>query len=315
MPEFYDFEVGSFDVQLTLSALITDDEIRIKTDTAVTEADGALSSPESTVKITRLADGYRLALLDTGENEIDRFEVDYPAGETRLQVTGHDDAISVFMDDAWLYTFTPVYVHYEIEPTIEVSGSSGITIIDGLVAELYDCRDALDIDLQNSMLNAASSVLGQKPIKVWSTYEGIVCYAYDPPADEVQMYRATTFERVRSLPNGAASDVLVMHQRLAALVDLEALEEFGLMTRLVRAPELGAGAIRVGQKLLENSRQEAERYMASGPIDPRIEMYDRISAWVTTPGAAVGYDKTFIVDSVAYTGGARPGMRLEGNRP
>lgn len=315
MAEFYDFEVGSFDVQLTLSEMETGNVIRIETDTAVTETDGALASPTSTVEITRLADGYRLALLDANGSEIDRFEADYPAGEARLQVTGHDDALSVFLDNAWLYTFFLTYVHYEIEPSIEVSGTATITISNGLVTELYDCRDALDIDLQNSMLNAASSVLGQKPIKVWSTYDGVVCYAYEPPADNVQMYRAVTFEKVRSLPTGAASDALVMHQRLAALADLAALEEFGLMTRLVRAPELGAGAIRVGLKLLENGCQAAVRYMASGPIDPRIEMYDRVSAWVITPGAAVGYDATFIVDSVAYTGGARPSMKLEGNRP
>lgn len=315
MAEFYDFQVGSFDVQMAVSEMSELDALRILTDTAVTQADGTLSNPTSTVEITRLANGYRLALLDANGDEIDRFEVEYPAGETRVQVTGHDDAISVFMDDAWLYTFFPIYVHYEVEPSITVMSGAGLTIIDGLAPELFDCRESLEIDLQSSLMNAASSVLGQKPIKVWSNYAGVACYAYEPPAGTAQVYRATSFERTRSLPSGAASDALVLHQRLAALADLEALEEFGLLTRLVRAPELGAGAMRVGLQLLKDSRQEAEKYMLSGPIDPRIEMYDQVQAWIMTPGASVGYDITLIVDNIGYSGGVRPGMSIEGNRP
>lgn len=315
MAEFFDFEMGSFDVQMRLPELSTGEWVRVKTDTTATPADVEEATPVSSVRVTKITDGYRLTLHRTDGTEIDRFEIDHPSGPAELQITAHNDSMSVFLDGRWLHTFFPTYVHYEIIPAIELWSSGGITVTDVLAAELFDCRDRLEIDLQASLANAISSVLGQKPIKAWATWDGAVCYAYEPGGDTHTIYRATMFERVRSLPQQAASDVLVVHQRLAALSDLAALAEFGLMTQLVRAPEIGSGAVRIGQYVLESGRQAAQRYTANGPIDPRIEMYDTITVVVRSPDAEVGYEAEMVVDTLSFTGGTRPKMALGGNQP
>ena len=311
MTEFYDFELGSFEAAFTLPALNNADWVQLATDTAAATADADLTAPGSALRLAKITDGYRLTLHRTDGTEIDRFECEHP-GAAEVRLAAHNDALSVFLDDRFVHTFFPKYVHYETEPGMIFSASKSLTITDALVTELFDCRDKLEVDLQSSLANAISSVIGQKPIKAWATYDGAVCYAYDPPADDISVYRASSFERRRSLPQNAASDVMVMHQRLAVLTDVAALAQFGFMTRLVRFPELGSGAVRVGLHLLDSARRSAVHYTASGPIDPRVEMYDRITAWVLTPGASVGYEVEFIVEGLAFTGGTRPSMRLEG---
>jgi len=289
--ELFDFGTGGYDLHFAVPALSVGQYIQSESDSAFTQRDTLLAAPRGKVRITQGVGSLVFALYDSYGTILDRAEYEYSGAAFRARVTVYNESVTIFVDGWWGVTFWVGRVQHAEKSTVWLSGSSGVTITDVTLVELGDCRERIEADIDNSAANALSAVVGQRPLKMWSRYDGVLCVCYDKPRETIAVNRLTRVDREKSAQG--ASDMLVFADNTSILIDLEALEHTGFVTRSLRASDMGHGAITAGRKLQEEWLQDRVRYTLAGRIIPHLEEFDVIEM-----GVVLGGDAEYLEDQV-----------------
>jgi hypothetical protein len=299
----YDFGTGGFEILFTFSAS-SPGSVSIKCDSAFVERDKSLENPYGTIEFVAGDEGFDINLYRTDLVLIESMSTDLMVGGSRclIRVTVHNEFISIYSNGRWVNTFWLKGVKHKEEPTIWVSGTPGNSIVDVLFPELNDWRDAIFIDLEQTGMNAISSVVLSKPIEIWNKATGEICFAMNFVRDQIQVHKGhlRRISEEHSRNNQACSDGIVYFTDVAVVIDEEYLQEYGFSTRLIKVPDLDQG-IRAGTRMQDRARKSQNNREISMRYDPRIEYRDVVRAIVESKTAQGTLDANCLVENMRVT--------------
>ena len=310
MTETFHFGTGGFDLRFKLPALTSGQWLKVAWNSAIVSGDLNLSSPSASLELKRTDTGYTLSLKNTAGGLVDRFSCALPAGQAACRVIVRNVMISVMIGDDWAHSFILRSVSHAEKPEIYLSASGVFTIQDVLLVELADGHDDVTIDIENNVENAIASVINNRPITIWSRYDGSINYAYEVPRAEIWSYVAKSIGLTWQLPIQAGSDLIVFHTNTAVFSDVELLRKRGFFTRVHKYPNLEAAAIRAGRKLQSLGKTDLERAAIASPFLPQIELYDVVHLQATVSGGQHAVDKWILVDDLKIS--SKGNMRYAG---
>lgn len=280
MADTLDFERGGFDLYFTIPALTEGHSVRVEARGAIYDSrDTDEASPSGYVQIKRTSNVYVFSTLTTDLYYIEQYGTSL-SGAGRVRVCAHNKFISIYFDNAWVHTFALDYAFWPLSLDLYMTGSTGITVTDVLRRELSDWQDTVWIDVDMSSYNAFRSVLGRRPVEVWSDYMGKLHFVYTPTRDTVTIDTAlvNSYDITVGEDQQAGSDAMVVSADTAVLHDLTYLQNYGFVTRLFRLPEQNNGAPRAVTKWLLTSRQrQTGMYSVDMRYRPEIEPVDILS--------------------------------------
>lgn len=310
MTETFHFGTGGFDLHFKLPALGSGQWLKVAWNSAIVSADLNLSSPSASLEIRRTDTGFTLTLRNTNGGLVDRFSCTLPAGQASCRVVVRNAMITVLIGDDWAHSFILRSVSHAEKPEIYLSASGVFTIRDVLLVELADGNDDVTIDVENNIENAIASVINNRPITVWSRYDGSINYAYEVPRSEIWSYVAKSIGLGWQLPTQAGSDLIVFHTNTAMFSDAELLRKRGFFTRVHKYPNLEAAAIRAGRKIQSLGKTDLERATITSPIIPQLELYDVVHLQATISGGQHAVDRWILVDDLKIS--SKGNMRYAG---
>lgn len=312
----YNFGRGGYDLHFTMPALSINQWVAVQCDSAFTESDQDETAPIGTVKLKRTDDGFEVSLLDTNGNVLEQYAFEHAAKDqvNRVRVRVRNEAVSVSLNEWWAVTLWLKQVRHAEQPAVYLLASGAIEVSEIRLVELADGQDQVQVDVEDSSANAIAAVIQRRPIFQWCLEDGSMRFSYDPPEALHEVLWAWKVDQNHDLSDRAASDGLVYHREgVAVVIDDEALEEIGLVTRTVRYSELEHGAIRAGHKLLERGRQALHRTTLTRALIPHLETYDQVHYEALIGGGVVGVEGTCLAEKVTFNiTGAVAQMTIEG---
>lgn len=304
MPITYDFGTGGFDISFTMPSIPQLGTVSIKCDSAFTLADKDLASPYGTITFTATETGFDISIYDTASDLIEDFSTTLMSRSFRsiVRVTIHNEFISIYSNDRWVNTFWLKHIQHKEEPTVWLLGTPGTQLTDILFPELNDWRDAIFIDLEQTGMNAISSVVLSKPIEIWNKATGEICFAMNFVRDQVRVnpnyVRKVSNDSSRN--SQACSDGIVYFTDTAVVIDRTHLAEYGFSTKLIKIPDLDQG-VRAGTRLMERARKAQVNNEIAMRYDPRIEYRDVARAVLISKTAQGELDVNCLVENMRIT--------------
>lgn len=256
---------------------------------------------------------WSVALLnEENGNNVDKYYFSYPVVPSTIRVLYHDSYASVYLDDCWIYTFSFRAVYSE-ETSIWVTGSNTITFSKINNRELCDWREAIWIDIESTSQSAMNSIIQQRPVVNHCRYNGVMQFLYVKPTrtsvniDYVQSHEITEVDA----PN-ACSDGIIYYTYASSIMNEQAAEELGFITRVFRLPDLNAGAIRAARTMQNLALEEQFQHIVEARPNFVIEPED--IATILEP-VAENENSYFIVEKVDYSFSlGKFGMMLRGRK-
>jgi hypothetical protein len=168
------------------------------------------------------------------------------------------------------------------------------------VPELCDWREAIYIDLETDGMAAIGSVVQERPVEIFSRYDGALKLWYDPTRN---LYSQQIYPRdhrwTNSLPARAASDAIVYYSDVKTLLNNDYRDMFGFATKVYRMPNLDQGAIRAAYLQLKNYFREHLVHAIQIRPDIRLELGDKLYVAYAATGTGTAIEFTLTIDSFA----------------
>lgn len=272
MSEIFDFGLGGFDVSFDVPDLSTSEYVRVDVSAAFTLDDADLAAPYGKVELWKYADFYALEVQSNAGSAVEYYPCEGVTGMGRVRFVGHNNFISVYLDRAWMHTFALDYVYYPEGLTIKMAGN--VTVTNILARELYDWSETIFVDVEMNAANAINSVVGRRPVEIWSTHGGTLNYSYHPDRGTATPVYMHYYERSKNENDEASADAIVLFDDTAVMTDASFLEDYGFVTKLYRFPDFGNSAIRAARKMQNSARRNMRRGRSQFRFDPRIELSD-----------------------------------------
>lgn len=244
--------------------------------------------------------------LFCGEEEVDQFTYDvpvFPIEETHFRVFLTDSRISIYGNDASMYTYVFQQPEYDIdqEPELSIIVHGDTLVITNIKrVELADAREALFIDYESTPDNAISSVIQERPVEIYPSINRASEYSYDSTKSEVTI-RVRKHNEDQLVPQEASSDGLVYGRDVSISIDKAVARKNGLITRLYRMPDLNTGIVRAIRARQKKARQSMKPQSTSGRIYPNLEIGDVAIVNATLTGTGTLYQKRLIVETITLS--------------
>jgi hypothetical protein len=305
--------IGGFDVRFNVGTFSLGTSIELISNVCIVE-DPVIENtnncyfPESVLILTRQSDHISLYY---GSDKFHLFEgFDYSVGAISfVRILFHDEFCSVYIDNAWVYTFSFAYIAYPLVLNLEMAYFDGTTASTGtcyisnvVIQELCDWRDAIYIDLDTNAMNAIQSIIQSRPIEIVPRYDGALQFYYEPSSrSSVPIKNIKDYQRTKADSKSACSDAIVYYSDVNVLSDPDTAKESGLITRIYRFSELDHGAIRAAEVLQKKSRQNRIRHKFQGRINMALEVGDVAAVQYTTVDTQQDVQENVIVESIQLT--------------
>ena len=301
----YDFGTGGYDILYNIDAttMSNDDSIIVCSTMAVTSTDADdMTTAKSFVYATKQTDHFEFTVRDKSGNIIETYlDYDLEALGT-VRVIAHGTFITIYVEDKWIHTFSVSDAQYPVSRyvALKTSGAS-LTVTDVRLKELADWREAVWIDMEQDSMNAISSVVLQRPVDIYPTWDGKLAFAYDPERDTVSLVKVTRMSSVHSDSQQACSDGIVYFTDTAVVIDPIYARDVGFTTRMFRLPDLGQDAIEATRIIQERNREARLRYSVSCRLSPQLEYGDIANIAFTKAGTGTSVDEDIIVENLNFT--------------
>jgi hypothetical protein len=305
--------IGGFDVPFNIGTFTLGSSIELISNVCIVE-DPIIentnnnSFPESVLILTRQSDHISLYY---GSDKYHLFEgFEYFVGTiSHVRILFHDEFCSVYIDNAWVYTFSFAYIAYPLVLILEMTYFDGTTASTGtcsisnvVIQELCDWRDAIYIDLDTNAMNAIQSIIQSRPIEIVPRYDGALQFYYEPCSrSSVPIKNIKEYQRTKADSKSSCSDAIVYYSDVNVLSDPDTAKESGLITRIYRFSELDHGAIRAAEVLQKKSRQNRIRHKFQGRINMALEVGDIAAIQYTTVDTHEDVQENVIVESIQLT--------------
>jgi hypothetical protein len=270
----YEFGSGSYDLAFKMPVLSTGQYIEVKSNSAFTASDRALSEASASIRIGKTADGFEIKLKNNAGYSIEEYGFDYESAAVRVRIIVHNEFITVMFNSRWVRTFALAYVWHPYEIDLHMKASTNITVTEIVRSELDDWREVIAVDVETTGSNAVDAVIGRKPISMWARYDGTVCFAYDPIRETVEIEHVSSVIKTMEENDGLCSDAMIYSERVAVALEEEVLEDYGFITRLLRYADLEFGAIVAGKHAMEIAKQAVHYHEIRGRFKPEAEIND-----------------------------------------
>lgn len=186
------------------------------------------------------------------------FSMNYTSGSAyqNFRILFHEKNLSVFQNHRWVTTVTFDELVYADSVVISTE-SGGFDMLNVVVRDIAELREAVYIDLQTDGTEALQSIIQERPIEVTSLPDGSLqmYYEYTRPSSTLAL-APITHRVTNKIPPDAASDAIVY-----GLKDVKTLQFapfasiLGLSTKLFRFPNLNVGAVEAAIRTLKKSFQ------------------------------------------------------------
>jgi hypothetical protein len=169
------------------------------------------------------------------------------------------------------------------------------------VPELNDWREAVYIDLETDGMSAIGSIIQERPVELFSKYDGSLKVWYDPTRTTVaQTIYPRRHQWTKQLPKRAASDAIVYYSDVKTLLNNDYRDNFGFATKVYRMPNLDIGAVRAAYLQLKNYFRERMMHTIDVRPDIRLELGDKLYVAYTATGTGTAKEFTLTIDSLSF---------------
>lgn len=290
-------ELGSLDVSIGISSLPLNASLIVKTNIDVSST---VTGSHVTLYNTSGSGGIRFETSTSGSPQTFIYET-IPS---KIRVLYHGHFCSIYCDDKWVHTFTTMYCYYPDDITVSLRASgSAVGVSSTSIEELDDWREAIFIDLESTAQNAISSVIQQRPVDVYSRYDGSINFAYYPAVrDEVSLNEkfVRSFSK-RSVDNASVcSDAIAYYSEVGFSIDTNAAEDVGFITRVIRIPELDYGAMKTVRIMQRKAREGLHTYSIGSRMNLALEFNDLSNISGILTGTKTPINEEFIVEGLRY---------------
>jgi len=285
---------GGFDLSFTVGSLPTDSSILVKCSTDIVSG-----TTGSIIKLSNESDLYYIYLMDSDSNVMEKFKSPLAFRPSRIRYSFHNQFLTVYFDDFWIHTFCVDYIFQKEDAEIQFSASEAISVMDVVLVELDDWRDAIYIDLEQNSASAIGNIIQSRPVVTWTKYDGSIRFAFAKNnRSVVSVSFVREHSRGRAVDGKACSDAIAQFSEVATIIDPLFGEKYGFVTRFYKVPELDTGAIRACKYIQSVGRQNYEKHSLTCRINPVIEVEDLASYSYTTTGTPITLSGQFIVESL-----------------
>lgn len=207
-----------------------------------------------TISVDSLGSGsYRFTLTST-PSDTDMYTLLFTGGTSvqKYRLAFHEKNISLYQNGQWVATVALDALVYDQTTYIDVTGSGSITFNDVLYRELPDWREAVYIDLETDGQSAISSVIQERPVEIHALPDGSLDFWYNKTGAEITgVVQARSIRRHRQIPKEGSSDAIVnAYDDVFTLQHSGFAATMGFASRLMRLPNMQAGAVEAAQILL-----------------------------------------------------------------
>lgn len=229
--------------------------------------------------------------------------------QTDIRVVVHNSFISCYLDHRWLFTWAfPTIFYGNLEVSIQASAT--ITLSSLMVVELCDWREAIWFEIENTMQNAVSSVLQERPVELLGKTDGSLSFFYDPstrPTVSYEFYEdgvatgkciALQHRIQYGSKEPVASDSIVYGTDVFSMVSPEAARSYGFQTKVVRIPNVDTGQRKIAEYMQNRALQSRKYHQVSGRAHPALERGDALTIHYDMPGTSTGITETLIVEDM-----------------
>jgi hypothetical protein len=197
----------------------------------------------------------------------------------------HNNFISVYIDKEWVYTMMAEEITYPDSPIVDFYCDQSKSITDITLVELHDWRQAVYTEADVNGLSLISSIIQERPIEMYVDSNGKLRFHYniDPSAISFGGF-IRSMDEIKAIRDAGGSDFIVYYKDVVTIVDLDFLEDFGFMTRVLRLSNLDTGADFAAKIISKRTRERQTVNRIRARADYRIEPGDVISISITESG-------------------------------
>lgn len=293
-------EKGGFDVQFTIPGIADSCSLMLSTNINITSGSAVQNL---CAVISRSGTTYSLSIRNPSGVIYDTYNV-VSLNPKTVRWCMHNEFISAYVNENWIHTFWFQNVDYpeyeDLTLTLTSSGST-ITATNVKVVDLYDWREAIFIDFDSVASNAISSVIQQRPVEIRPTYLGEVKFQYsaDDKRDIVELFQKLIINHSKTRDSKPViSDAIVYGPYVEVLTSEESASSYGMITRIIRVPELDTGARRAAQELIKQARQQSVQHSLKIRSDLRIELGDILQCTYVLSATNKSVSFAFVVESI-----------------
>ena len=295
-------QIGGYDVRFNIGTLPEGASIEIKSNVSIIND---VNYPNSVLVLNKQAD--RIMILSGSERHLlsQCFE-HLIAAFSSVRILAHDEFCTVYLDNAWVCTFSFEYISYPEELTLTMSYFDGTAASTGtcavtnvIIQELYDWRDAIYIDLDTNAMNTIQSIIQQRPIEIVPRYDGVLQFYYEPTTrSNVSIPFIKDFLRTEEDSKTACSDAIVYYSDVKVLSNNLTAKVLGFITRIFRLSELDHGALKAAEMIQKKARQNTRRYKIQARINLALEVGDIADIEYTTVDTNETINDSFIAETI-----------------
>lgn len=218
-----------------------------------------------------------------------------PSLSYEVRVLFHGVFCSVYLDNIWAATFAyakeddacPACAEKILTwPDQQVklylySNTTGYTVTDILVTELFDWREAIYVESETNAASALGSVIQERPIENSPTVEGGVAFSYFLVRDYIE-YLPTDAKNLitkhaagKGTISGAGSDAIVIYTDVEFVEFSKFADTEGFLTRVLKLSNLDTGARKTAIIMLKKAWEHQFSHDVSMMPDVRFQVGDR----------------------------------------
>jgi hypothetical protein len=304
-----------FDVSFTIPQMAPNEGVIIWSDT---KARGSTYNTTEVVLITS-GSGLFSVFLSAGLTDFfGAFSFVAPETAHRIRCLYHDNFVSFFMDDRWIYTFGVTPLHDTADPLNDIPGITYSTMTyvslqatppsaphatDIVCSELCDWREAIYLDMNTDGSSAIQNVIQQRPVEIVVKSNGALSYSYNAMRDSVTPVENTIRKHnwTEQFPKNGASDAIIYYRDTKTIQDYEYARRYGLSTKIMHMPDLSTGALRASRILLRRYLEQSVMHTVILRPDIRIEPGDLLNIYYVASGTETSSEITIVVESVDFS--------------
>lgn len=214
----------------------------------------------------------------------------------------HNNYISVYIDDKWVYTFATEELVYPASLSVYIYCDQSVSLTDVKVVELHDWRQAVYTETDVNGLSLVSSIIQERPIEMYVDSDGKLRFHYNIDPTPVSFgSKIRSFDEEKAIRDQGGSDFIVYYKDVTTIVDTDFLEDYGFMTRVLRLSNLDTGADFAAETIAKRTRERQTMYRITCRPDLRVEPGDVITVIFTESGTARSTNVTLFVEQVSLS--------------
>jgi len=248
-------------------------------------------------------DRFKVELYNDYAELLERCFFSVPDEAFNFRVLFHDNFITVYINNVWVYTFGAVEIFYDHTCDILFNSNSSINAKNVVLSELGDWSEAFYIDLDTNGKTAVSQIIRERPVEIISRSNGAIKYSYNETRENIELvdnFVADYSER-SSMPDNCGSNAIVYADIVRTLQYSPYLERYGFATRIFRLPNLTIGSLKAAKLLLKRNLESADKCNLSYRPDPRIEVGDEISINASVYGSGKSLVRDIVVENLSFS--------------